>query len=220
VAVCGRVLRCFFCVADVEIIKLHMCCSMLQCVTVCCGVLQFMAVRCSAWQCVAVCCSAFTVLQMSKSNICICVAVCCSVLQCVAVCCNLWQCVEVHGSVLQCVAVLLLCCRCRNRRAALCCIVLQCIVVCCNAVPVRGSFVVACGSVLHCAAVYFRVRQCSAVCCIVLYGVATISRLLKITRLFYRISSLFKGSFAKETYHFKKPTTRMGWLRLVSSLKL
>jgi len=38
--------------------------------------------------------------------------------------------------------------------------------------------------------------------------VATISRLLKIIGLFGRISSLFKGSFAKETYHFKEPTNR------------
>ena len=38
------------------------------------------------------------------------------------------------------------------------------------------------------------------------YGVATISRLLKIIGLFCRISSLFKGSFAKETYNFKEPT--------------
>jgi len=40
------------------------------------------------------------------------------------------------------------------------------------------------------------------------YGVATISRLLKIIGLFCRISSLLKGSFAKETYHFKEPTSR------------
>jgi len=40
------------------------------------------------------------------------------------------------------------------------------------------------------------------------YGVATISRLLKIIVLFYRISSLLWGSFAKETYHSKEPTNR------------
>jgi len=40
------------------------------------------------------------------------------------------------------------------------------------------------------------------------YGVATISRLLKIIGLFCRISSLSLGSFAKETYHFKEPTNR------------
>jgi len=40
------------------------------------------------------------------------------------------------------------------------------------------------------------------------YGVATISRLLKIIGLFCRISSLLLGSFAKETYYFKEPTSR------------
>ena len=40
------------------------------------------------------------------------------------------------------------------------------------------------------------------------HGVATISRLLQITRLFCRISSLLQGSFAKETYSFKEPTHR------------
>ena len=40
------------------------------------------------------------------------------------------------------------------------------------------------------------------------YGVATISRLLSIIRLFCRIPSLLQGSFAKETYHFKEPTNR------------
>jgi len=38
--------------------------------------------------------------------------------------------------------------------------------------------------------------------------VATISRLLKITGLFCRISSLLQGSFAKETYNFKEHTSR------------
>ena len=40
------------------------------------------------------------------------------------------------------------------------------------------------------------------------YGVPTISRLLKITGLFCRISSFLWGSFAKETYNFKEPTNR------------
>jgi len=40
------------------------------------------------------------------------------------------------------------------------------------------------------------------------YGLASTSRLLKIIGLFCRISSLFKGSFAKETYCFKEPTSR------------
>jgi len=43
------------------------------------------------------------------------------------------------------------------------------------------------------------------------YGVATISRLLQIIRLFCRIQSLLWGSFASfatETYHFKEPPNR------------
>ena len=40
------------------------------------------------------------------------------------------------------------------------------------------------------------------------YGVAMISRLLKIIGLFCRISSLLEGSFAKETCNFKEPTSR------------
>jgi len=41
-----------------------------------------------------------------------------------------------------------------------------------------------------------------------IYGVATISRILKIIGLFCRISSLIQGSFAKEIYNFKEPTKR------------
>jgi len=64
------------------------CMWLVLCVAACCSVLQCVAVRCSVLQCAAVCCS---VLH--------CVAVCCSVLQYVAVCCSVLQCVAV------CVAV-------------------------------------------------------------------------------------------------------------------
>jgi len=40
------------------------------------------------------------------------------------------------------------------------------------------------------------------------YGVATISRLLKMIGLFCRISSFLQVSFAKENYNFKEPTNR------------
>ena len=40
------------------------------------------------------------------------------------------------------------------------------------------------------------------------YGVATVSGLLKIIGLFYKILSLLLGFFAKETYNFKEPTNR------------
>jgi len=56
------------------------------------------------------------------------------------------------------------------------------------------------------------------------HGAATISRLLKITGLVCRKSSLLKGSFAKETCNFKEPTTIvhyiMGRLRLVAHLRI
>jgi len=41
-----------------------------------------------------------------------------------------------------------------------------------------------------------------------IYGVATLSRFLRIIGLFCRISSLLQGSFAKETYNLKEPTDR------------
>jgi len=40
------------------------------------------------------------------------------------------------------------------------------------------------------------------------YGVATMSRLLKMIGLFCRILSLLWVYFAKETHHFKEPTNR------------
>jgi len=40
------------------------------------------------------------------------------------------------------------------------------------------------------------------------YGVATITRLLKIIGLFCRIQSPLQSSFAKETYNCKEPTNR------------
>jgi len=50
--------------------------------------------------------------------------------------------------------------------------------------------VLQCCSVLHFASVYFSVTLKVQVCSGIEYGVATISRLLKIIGLFYRISSL------------------------------
>ena len=50
------------------------------------------------------------------------------------------------------------------------------------------------------------------------YEVDTIGRLLKITGLFCRISSLLQGSFAKETYHFKEPTSRSHYIAPCVSL--
>jgi len=139
--------------------KVHVCCSVLQCVAECCtglcahrtcvrirhiqrqiatfghtfvisDVLHYLA----ALQCDVVCCS---VLQR--------VAACCSVLQRVAVCCSVLQRVAVCCSVLQCVAV-----SHKHRwlvmfyhtfyalhsihsfQLHVCCSVVQCVAVCCN----------------------------------------------------------------------------------------
>jgi len=88
------------------------------------------------------------------------VAVCCSVLQCVAVCC----------SVLQCVAV--------------CCSVLQCVAVCCS---VRSLI---CYFALLCTFPPMFLLSPITACRMRAYGVATISRLLKIIGLFCRVSSV------------------------------
>ena len=76
-------------------------------------------------------------------------------------------------------------------------LMIQCVAVCC--------------SVLQCVAVVkeHKISDLSGlVSQISHYGVATISRLLKIIGLLCRLSSLLQGSFAKETYNFKEPTNR------------
>jgi len=86
------------------------------------------------------------------------------VLQCVAVCCSVLQCVAVCCSVLQCVVVRLQCVAvCRSAIAE-----------CCNA-----SVLVSPSS-----------RSALTLLSGETHGVATISRLLKITGFFCRISSL------------------------------
>jgi len=47
-------------------------------------------------------------------------------------------------------------------------------------------------------------QSISVICEGALYGLATISKLLKMIGLFYRTSSLLQGSFANETYSFKE----------------
>ena len=118
---------------------------------------------------------------------------CCSVLQCVVIasnrCCRMpvLQCVVVSCSVLWYVPV---CCGV-GTNWSVCCSVLQCVPVFC--------------SVLQCVAVCCSVLQCFQVCSS--YGVAEISRLLKIKCLFGEYRSLLYGSFAKETYNLKEPTS-------------
>ena len=77
------------------------------------------------------------------------------------VCCNTIVCC----SVLQCVAV--------------CCSVLQCVAVCCSMLQYKTD--VGCRSVMQCVAVQDRSWVLQH------YGVAMVSRLLKITGLFCRI---------------------------------
>ena len=76
-----------------------------------------------------------------------------------------------------------------------CCIVLQC--------------VAACFSALQCVAVCYLL--CAAMCCSVFvyysgYGVATISRLLKIIGLFCKRALQKRRYSATETHNFKEPT--------------
>jgi len=133
----------------------------------------------------------------------ICVVVCCSVLQCVAVCCTVLHCVALCCNVLQCVAVY--------------CSVSQCVAACCSALqrvlPLRRN-----------AHPQHQVLEpiCSAVCCSVLHCVVVCCSVLQ---------SVTMRAAAAETEPPTMPGTRtntattwtrgrMGWLRLVGSLKL
>ena len=52
------------------------------------------------------------------------------------------------------------------------------------------------------------VLQCVAVCAYLVYGVATMSRLLKIIGVFCKRDLQKRPIFCKETYIFKHPTNR------------
>jgi len=137
-------------------------------------------------QCVAVCCS---VLGWYMSLI---AGASCThhiVLQCVAVCCSVLQCIAVRCGVLQCVGLIHVCHHSARALGPLT-----------SSPPPPLSFLshwgtCACCSMLRCVAVCRSVLQCVAVCCDDdsgsrcsasggEYGVATISRLLKIIGLF------------------------------------
>jgi len=102
---------------EIDLRRVSVCCSVLQCVAVRGSLLQCVAVRCSVMQGVLVCSiprkqrdcpfAREFVLQgvAVRCSVVQCSAVWCSVLQCVAVCCSVLQCVAVCCSVLQCVAV-------------------------------------------------------------------------------------------------------------------
>ena len=135
--------------------------------------------------------------------VCVCPFVCCGapcsvcsgVLACVAVRCRVLQCI------LQCVAVCVAVC------CSVCCAVLWCVVVC----------VAMCCHLLHSVVFFFGMESCLFV-----YGLATISRLLKIIGLFCRTKSLLQGSFAKDSVRSIEVWSQrcVGWIRLVGSLKL
>ena len=102
------------------------------------------------------------------------------------------------------------------------------------------SYIGVCATGMHVD--YIHISRHNSLCVVSIYGVATISRLLKTIGLFCRIESVLQGSFAKQTYHFKEPTNRshpiahtartsillpdytdmcaMGWLHVVASFKL
>jgi len=202
----------------------------LQGVAGCCRVLQCVAVCCSVLQCVAALdmCSAPQVLHIALTDMCVGVlqgvAGCCRVLECAAVCCRVLQGVAVCCSVLQCVAVYCSFWRvqcttgagfayplpwqtCVLECVAVCCSVSQCVAVCCSSWLVQCTTGSRCAHPLpwpcHGLVRGFQSRYRSPC-----YGVASISRLLKIISLFCRISSLLLGSFAKETYNLKEPTSQ------------
>jgi len=176
------------------------CCSVLSCVAACCSVFQCVAVCCSVLQCAAAC---FSVLQ--------CVAVCCSVLQCVAVCCSVLH--LCYALIVFC-QVLCMCgyqdmcmsntpspktlCGPQMRCSAKCVAVpsvLQC-QMCCSALSPSPKILSRALhlSYMHCisGSDYIHTLLCTSmqyICFLISrphlwYGVATISRLLKIICLF------------------------------------
>ena len=101
------------------------------------------------------------------------------------------MCVREYGSVLQCVAV--------------CCPVLQSVAVCCSEMKWICMIWVTCDLWCVCLRVSAYV---SLSLCAYEYGVATMSRLLKIIGLFCK-RALYKRLYsAKEIHHFKGPTHR------------
>ena len=126
-----------------------------------------------------------------------------SVLQCVAVCYSVLQCVTVRCSVLQCVAV--------------CCSVSQCFFMaqpsagdCCEGGDrlwmSHGTHVNHSWNTYEWVMSHIWMSHATHVN--ESYGVATMSRRLKIISLFCKRALLKRRYSAKETYHFKEPTNR------------
>jgi len=195
------------------------CCSVLQCVAECCRVLQSVAVFQSVLRWVLVrygvlqCVSRHNIVTVWRrwNGRLQCVTVCCSELQCVIACYSVLQCVAMSRSALRCVTVCFTT-WCRHGPAllewqaavrcsvlqwvAVCYSVSQCVTSCCSMFHDMMSSRTG-TSVLHNVASCCSMLQYVAVCHSALkcgrtsyYGVAPISRLLKIIGLFCRISSL------------------------------
>ena len=113
-----------------------------------------------------------------------------------------------------CCSVLQMCCSVQPKYGVVagnvCCSVLQCVAVCCSVL----QCVAVCCSVLQCVAVCYGERaaaccsvlQCAALCCGALHCVAGCCRVQTVP-----------GNTNTEV---AKDMLRMGWLRLVGSLKL
>jgi len=161
---------------------LHARCSVVQCGAVCCSVLQ----------CVAVCCSVLPCLVWAMRRVaCTLLHVWCSVLQCVAVCCSVLQCVAVCCSVELACTMLHVWCIWSSHLTHLWMN---------HFMNKPGSF----NSLQYTCVFWIRTLRCVCWCPSVVhmkalhdsslnescYGVATISRLLKMITLFCRTSSL------------------------------
>ena len=183
-------------------------CLMYMFVAVCCSVLQciyiFSRIRvcvsdvhvfCSVLLCVAVCCSVLYIclrIRVCASD----VQVCCSVLQCVVVCCSVLQCVAVYIHLFTHLCVYVWC-TCLLQCVAVCCSVLQCVALCIHLLTHSCVYVWCTCAVYH---QFTRERD--------IYGVATISRLLKMIGHFCK-TALWKRLYsAKKTFEFKEPTNR------------
>jgi len=137
---------------------------------------EYITVCCSALQCVAVCCS---VLQCGNSNdtyeSVTYITVCCSVLQCAAVCCSVLQCVAV--CCVKCCSVGI---RMRQRHTSLQYTAKQ--------RKILHHTATHCHTLQHTAKqrniLHHTATQCKTAAALLLYGVATLSRLLKIIGLF------------------------------------
>jgi len=87
-----------------------------------------------------------------------------------------------------------------------CCSVLQGVAGCCRVLQYERNI-----GIVVCLRACAYVCVCVCALCVYVYGcygVATISRLLKIIGLFCKILSLLWGSFAKETNNLKESTNR------------